>query len=707
MQWGKDSKVFVNLDAGRVLGTLTNSSSQVVDASASDSSTKVVKSPQHSASAKSGNAKAHGPEAKSDDVEAHVPEAKSGNVEAPDPEAEAHEHVESIYGYGSGLPSTSLLDMLPDLDESVSTHGLSADRTSATEMALLKGLAAREPGCRYLQIGSWRGSATANVAEMVQDCVSVSLEGEGSESVFPERTIAERGVYRSEIGSVTYGSHEFEYASFKDYFDLVFVDRCCSRQAVETATKAAFDLLRSSPNAAIVWKNYSPPAEQASWSLLAGVLDGIPEEVQGSLYHVSDTSCMIWWPKGDLSEESPGRSQGIDKKFEIRFTAKEAARKLVVLDDGFPSLRSPFRVAEYNAYLEHWQDASVYSDAMVFRPLGEDRSFGEVLEDYRSMYPELGSRVLRMPADINLDGDLAYCLFLNNTSRFLPLIEKNGAPFAFTLYPGGGFKLYQKDSEKMLSRVCSSPNFRKVIATQKVTRDYLLDQGFCGPEDVEFVYGGVFPSTQLAKHAAPRNEYERNKETFDVCFVAYKYRPESIKSKGYDMFVETAKRFAETHEDIVFHVVGNFDESDLDLSGIGDKIKFHGRLPTESFPAFYANMDIILSPNAPFALQPGSFDGFPTGACIEAGLCGVAVFSADPLDQNVAFEEGEEIVIIPRDAESISETIDYYYNNYDELRWLAERGREAFDRVFDLRTQLEPRLRILSELLGESRLEKR
>lgn len=683
LQWGKDSKAFLNVRAGLARGALPGSDSRVVDAPASGSSSTVDKVPQQSAPARSGSAK------------------------APGPEAAAREHIESVYGYSGGLPSTSLLDMLPDLDESVSTHGLSADRTSATEMVLLKALAARVPGCRYLQIGSWRGSATANVAEVAQDCVSVNLQSEGSESVFPERTIAERGVYQEETGSVAYGSHEFEYASFRDHFDLVFVDRCGSRQAAEAATKAAFDLLRSSPNAAIVWENYRPAAGQTNWSLLAGVLDGIPERVQGGLYHVSDTSCAIWWPGGALPEESPGRSPGVDKRFEIRFTAREAARKLVVLDDGFPSLRSPFRVAEYNAYLEHWQDASVYSNAMIFSALGEDRSFVEVLDDYASLYPELGKRVLKLPADINLDGDLAYCLFLNNTSRFLPLIEKNEAPFVFTLYPGGGFKLDQKDSDRMLSRVCSSPNFGKVIATQKVTRDYLLDRGFCGPEDVEFVYGGVFPSTQLAKYAAPRNEYGRDKETFDVCFVAYKYTTGSIKSKGYDMFIETAKRLAETHEDIFFHVVGNFDESDLDLSGIGDRMKFHGRLPTESFPAFYANMDIILSPNAPFALQPGAFDGFPTGACIEAGLCGVAVFSADPLDQNVAFEEGEEIIIIPRDAGSISDTIDYYYNNYDELRWLADKGREAFARVFDLRTQLEPRLRILSELLGESRLEKR
>lgn len=682
IEWGKDMKAFLNLDAGVVRGPLPGSGSRTGDATAAR------------------------PAAKAAPQRAPAPAISGDGAGAAGPEETARKHVASAYGYDSGLPAVGLLDVLPGLDETIGTHGLPADRMLATEMVLLKALAARSPGCRYLQIGSWRGSGTANVAEVAQDCISVSLQGGGSESVFPESSVAERGAYREETGSVAYGACAFDYASFRDHFDLVFVDRCGSREAAKAATEAAFDLLRDSPDAAIVWRGYEPAPGYTDWPMLAGVLDGCPGERTGNLYHVSDTSCVLWSSRAlpAESEEGPPRP---DKRFEIRFAARDATRKLVVLDDGFPSLRSPFRVAEYNAYLEQWKDAAVYSNARIFRALGEGRGFAEVLEDYTSLYPELGSRVLELPTGINLDGDLAYCIFLNNVSRFLPLIEENDAPFVFTLYPGGGFKLDQKDSDEMLRRVCSSPNFSKVIATQKVTRDYLLDRGFCKPEEVEFVYGGVFPSVQLANHAAPRNEYKRDKDTFDVCFVAYKYKAESIKSKGYDMFVETAKRLAKTHEDIAFHVVGTFEESDLDVSELGGRIHFHGPLATEFFPAFYADMDVILSPNAPFALQPGAFDGFPTGSCIEAGLCGVAVFSSDPLDQNVAFEDGEEIVVVPRDARSISETIDHYYNNYGELRRLAEKGQEAFARVFDLQAQLEPRLRILSRLLGESQLEDR
>lgn len=677
VEWGKNLKAFLNLDAGVVRGPLPGAARGAEDSPADKPASKAAKKP--------------------------APAELSGNGGVDDTEETSREHVASVYGYQRGLPAVGLLDVLPDLDESVGTHGLPASRMRATEMVLLKALAARKPGCRYLQIGSLRGSGAANVAEVAEDCVSLGLPEHGT---FPENLVAERALYREESGGIVYSSSAFDHASFRGYFDLVFVDLCGSRESAKAATEAAFDLLRDSPDSAVVWRGYESSGGHMDWPLLAGVLDGCPGGSSDSLYHVSDTSCMLW-PGGGTLESLESGANGparAGKRFEVRFTAREAGRRLVVLDDGFPSLRSPFRVAEYNAYLEQWKDSSVYSNARIFRALGENRDFGEVLEDYARLYPGIGDRVLELSADINLDGDLAYCIFLNNISRFLPIIEENDAPFVFTLYPGGGFKLDQKDSDAMLERVCSSPNFGKVIATQKVTRDYLLDRGFCGPEEVEFVYGGVFPSVQLANYAVPKNEYGRDKDTFDVCFVAYKYKAASIKSKGYDMFVEAAKLLAKTHEDIVFHVVGTFEESDLDVSELGDRIRFHGPMATESFPAFYSNMDIILSPNAPFALQPGAFDGFPTGACIEAGLCGVAVFCSDPLDQNVAFEDGEEIVVVPRDARSISESVARYYDDYDGLRRLAGKGQEAFARVFDLQAQLEPRLRILSELLGESRL---
>ena len=42
-------------------------------------------------------------------------------------------------------------------------------------------------------------------------------------------------------------------------------------------------------------------------------------------------------------------------------------------------------------------------------------------------------------------------------------------------------------------------------------------------------------------------------------------------------------------------------------------------------------MDLIISPNVPFVLASGAFDGFPTACCMEAALSGTAMFVTDEL----------------------------------------------------------------------------
>jgi glycosyltransferase involved in cell wall biosynthesis len=169
--------------------------------------------------------------------------------------------------------------------------------------------------------------------------------------------------------------------------------------------------------------------------------------------------------------------------------------------------------------------------------------------------------------------------------------------------------------------------------------------------------------------------------------------------KGYDVFVEVARELCRLHDDVFFHVVGPFDRLDIDVSDIKGRIKFYGIRQTEFFPRFYAGMDLILAPTVPFVLRPGAFDGFPTGCCIEAGLCGVAVFCTDVLKLNVAFKDGEEIVIVPRDVQGICELIERNYCDYDNLVQLARRGQEAFSLTFGLDNQLGKRLKILDQYL--------
>src|SRR5207249_8761820 len=115
---------------------------------------------------------------------------------------------------------------------------------------------------------------------------------------------------------------------------------------------------------------------------------------------------------------------------------------------------------------------------------------------------------------------------------------------------------------------------------------------------------------------------------------------------GYDIFVEVGKQLTAAHDDVRLHVVGPYGPSDWDLGSLGDQITFYGLRSGEFFRDFYSGMDVFLSPNVPFVLAPGAFDGFPLTTCVEAARAGVAVCCTDELNENVMFEHGREILIV-------------------------------------------------------------
>jgi glycosyltransferase involved in cell wall biosynthesis len=398
-----------------------------------------------------------------------------------------------------------------------------------------------------------------------------------------------------------------------------------------------------------------------------------------------------------LARRANGALESLSVEIENRRGQDAAAERLIILDDYFPNLLSSFRVAEYHACLKRFPSAEVHSTGTA---LGEHKTFDGLLGEYESRHPEFKNRVLKFHRRRVLHGSAGYTVFLNNAYRFIESAEKSGLPFLFELYPGGGFRLDAERSDEKLRRVFSSHAFRKVIVTQPITRDYLLGKNFCEPAQIEFVFGGVVPSDRFSASAAPKRCFGADKETLDVCFVANKYMPGGV-DKGYDRFVGAAKLLAERHGKVRFHVVGPFDVSDGDLSGLGGRLTFYGTRQTDFFGTFYAGMDIIVSPNASFLLAPGAFDGFPTGCCMEAGLCGVAVFCTDELRQNEgAFKEGEEIVIISREAQDIAEKVEVYLKAPARLAEFSVATRRAFHRVLDIEHQMKPRLKVLAEVMS-------
>ncbi|MBC6699272.1 glycosyltransferase family 4 protein [Hymenobacter puniceus] len=371
---------------------------------------------------------------------------------------------------------------------------------------------------------------------------------------------------------------------------------------------------------------------------------------------------------------------------------------LVIIDDIYPLPLSTFRFVEFNYYLAVFPDSIVYTTGSSLSYLKVYDSIEKVVANHLKTYTEHVGRILKFSPYRKIKADLVYLTFLHNTHNFLPTIEANSTPFVFTLYPGGGFLMHDEQVEGQLRKIFSSPFFRKVIVTQKITLDYLVDNNFCPSDRIELIYGVVMPADNLSLSKKKETRSARKDTSLQICFVANKYMPLGI-DKGYDTFIALAKKTSLKYPDIKFHIVGTFDETDIDVEGYNNII-FYGPRETSFFAQFYAEMDIIVSPNVPFKLGNGAFDGFPTGGCIEAGLMGVALFCSDVLGQNLYFEHKTDIVLIENDVDNIYDYVEYYYHNPAELELLSRKGLEKIENLYSIDAQMLPRIQIINQAIS-------
>jgi glycosyltransferase involved in cell wall biosynthesis len=380
--------------------------------------------------------------------------------------------------------------------------------------------------------------------------------------------------------------------------------------------------------------------------------------------------------------------------------AAPALSDMVIVDDFFPEPLSAFRMKEFLYYLDALDSIQIYSDCQASSAISGKKP-ETIIAEFRKQFPEHARQVRKYSPKSKISTKLFYVVFLNLAYQVISKAEELGIPLVFTLYPGGGFGINNKISDKKLRRVTSSPCFRKVIVTQQITYDYLLEKKFCKPEQIEFIFGGVVPELDPAVELPEKVRYGFQKETLDICFVAHNYTRTGV-IKGYDVFIEVAHQLCAKYSNIMFHVVGGHEETDIDISTISSRFRFYGKQHTEWFDQFYLDKDIILSPNIPAGKVDGTFDGFPTGSVVDAGLRRVGVFCTDPLNLNQGnFLPDEEIVIIPHDANKIVHLIEEYYHHPEKLRDLGDNGSKKLKQVFSNESQILPRLKILSSEINQ------
>lgn len=374
----------------------------------------------------------------------------------------------------------------------------------------------------------------------------------------------------------------------------------------------------------------------------------------------------------------------------LRKTKRE---RIFILDKNSPDITSGFSVAEFNYYFQRLNNCYLYS---------ESHNFDVKSCEYIHKFPFTQGRFIKFSfydlitelkgIDDFLSCSLIYTLFLERAYRYLPIMELLNIPFVFTLYSSLGYVPGDSDSDFRLKKVCESRMMKKVIVCSKYDYKYINENIGIPKEKIEYIYGVVTQEDYWSENKKDKNYYKKDKETFDICFIAHRYTPRG-ENKGYPIFIEVAKRLSNYSKDIQFHVVGGFTKEDIDVIDLKEKIHFYGKKEQSFFPEFYSNMDILLNLE-----QNCSFDKrkvFMSASAAQSGLNEVAVFTFDESNINTEFTDGKDIVILQKDIDKIIERILFYYNDLNELYNLSNSCMKKFKQVYGLETQMKPRFNLI------------
>lgn len=233
-------------------------------------------------------------------------------------------YLHSKYGLEK-LPTVDIRALLPNFSETINYYTFLEGTSLDIDIALLKSLARQFRSCQYLELGSWRGESLANVAEVAEHCTSLSFADADLKKLgFDEDMIRLNRFFSKSLSNVTHIGHDtrtFDFKNLNQTFDLIFVDADHSYEAVRDDTKNIFALLKNE-NSIIVWHDYGYSTDRVRSPVLAGILDGLPnDEMRKHVYHVSNTLCAIYIQQ-TFEKTAIQLQQTLDKVFSIQISSK-------------------------------------------------------------------------------------------------------------------------------------------------------------------------------------------------------------------------------------------------------------------------------------------------------------------------------------------------------------------------------------------------
>lgn len=206
-------------------------------------------------------------------------------------------YVKKKFGLQDGLPVITM-DQI-GIKESISIGPMTfLDGGSLpTDMMLLGGLADGIRGCRYFEIGTWRGESVANVSSRCSICYTLSLsDQEMTSRGMHEKSIASHRYFSDKIVKVNHlsgNSGTYDFAALNQKFDLVFIDGDHHHDTVVSDTRNVFQHLVHDKSI-VVWHDYGFHPDKVRFEVMAAILDGAGSDRTGRIYQVAHTKCAIF-----------------------------------------------------------------------------------------------------------------------------------------------------------------------------------------------------------------------------------------------------------------------------------------------------------------------------------------------------------------------------------------------------------------------------
>jgi predicted O-methyltransferase YrrM len=200
----------------------------------------------------------------------------------------------------NGLPVVELDTLFPGFSETLETFAFLDGGSLPTDIALLKKAASTFSGCRYFEIGTWRGESVANVADVAANCVSLNLsKQEMVKNGLSQQYAALHGFFSQKRKNITHlegNSLTFDFATLGQPFDLIFIDGNHHYEYVKNDTEKVFAHLVHDKSI-VVWHDYAYHPEKVRPEVYAAIMEGTPMEKRKFLVHVANTMCAVYWPE--------------------------------------------------------------------------------------------------------------------------------------------------------------------------------------------------------------------------------------------------------------------------------------------------------------------------------------------------------------------------------------------------------------------------